>query len=160
MANSKIQENQTTRIATLNFHKITSVSPLPNYELSVHFWDGVTKIYDIKPLFARLPVFNELKNPSLFFVVHVGDGGYGLIWNEDVDLSANEIWHHGRTVQTPFDDIISFADATEMWGLSESTLRKAVTYGKFIQGVDVCKYGKKWLISLSAMSRVYGAPRG
>ena len=33
-------------------------------------------------------------------------------------------------VKTPFDGLMSFSDASELWGLSESTLRKAVAYGK------------------------------
>lgn len=35
------------------FHKIKNVSPLPEYKLSVQFAEGVTKIYDVKPLFQK-----------------------------------------------------------------------------------------------------------
>ena len=31
-------------------------------------------------------------------------------------------------VSMPFDGLMSFADATELWGQNESTLRKASTY--------------------------------
>lgn len=142
----------------ITFHKVTSVSPLKDYELSVHFWDGVTKIYDIKPWFEQQPVFKTLKKRNLFSKVHVDGQGYGISWNDDVDLSCDELWHGGRTVKTSFDDILSFSDASAIWNLSESTLRKAVAYGKFTKGVDACKYGKQWLISMAAMQRVYGAP--
>ena len=43
------------------FHKIKNVSPLPDFKLSVQFCEGVTKLYDVKPLFKRLPVFVSLK---------------------------------------------------------------------------------------------------
>lgn len=33
-------------------------------------------------------------------------------------------------VKTPFDGLMSFSGASELWGLSESTLRKAVAYSK------------------------------
>ena len=33
-------------------------------------------------------------------------------------------------VKTPFDGLMSFSDANELWGLSESTLRKSVAYSK------------------------------
>ena len=141
------------------FHKITSVSPLKNLQLSVHFWDGATKIYDVKPLLKKWPAFAALKDPELFSDVRVAEGGYGVIWNDDLDLACDELWANGRRVDTPFDDILSFADASAIWGLDESTLRKAVSYGKFAKGVDVCKYGKQWVISLSAMEREYGAPK-
>ena len=48
------------------FHKVNSVSPVKEYQVSVPFWDGTTKIYDIKPLFNKWPVFNQLKENSLF----------------------------------------------------------------------------------------------
>ena len=46
-------------------------------------------------------------------------------------------------------------DATQLWGLNESTLRKAIAYGKLVNGVDACKYGKQWVISTEAMKREY-----
>ena len=47
-------------------------------------------------------------------------------------------------------------DATTIWGLNESTLRKAIAYGKFKKGIDVCKYGKQWVVSVDSMNREYG----
>lgn len=47
---------------------------------------------------------------------------------------------------------------TFLWNLNESTLRKAITYGKLVNGVDVCKFGKQWVISIAAMKREYGEP--
>ena len=139
------------------FHRATSVSTLDNFELSVHFWDGVTKIYDIKPLFEEIPVFKNIKSGKIKFEdVVLSPGGFGLIWNDNIDLSIEEVWANGKTVQTAFDNILSFADASMIWGLSESALRKAVEYGKFTKGIDICKYGKQWLISRDAMEREYG----
>ena len=45
-----------------------------------------------------------------------------------------------------------------LWGLNESTLRKAIAYGKLVNGVDVCKFGKQWVVSMDAMKREYGDP--
>ncbi len=139
------------------FHKIKNVSPMPDYKLSVQFCEGVTKIYDVKPLFEKLPVFTVLQNEEEFFAVVVDVGGYGIIWNDELDLSCDELWENGVTVQTPFDDLIALSDATALWGLNESTLRKAISYGKLVNGVDVCKFGKQWVISAQAMKREYGA---
>lgn len=139
------------------FHKIKNVAAIPDYRLSVQFCEGVTKIYDVKPLFEQLPVFIALKNEEEFFSVTVDVGGYGIIWNDDLDLSCDELWENGIQVETPFDGLIAFSDATELWGLNESTLRKAVAYGKLVNGVDVCKFGKQWVVSSEAMKREYGA---
>ena len=55
-----------------------------------------------------------------------------------------------------FEGLLSFKEATDMWGLNESTLRKAVSYGKFKDGEDVKKFGKQWVVTLEAMEREYG----
>lgn len=142
------------------FHKIKSVSPLADFRLSVRFCEGVTKLYDIKPLFDKIAAFNRLRqNPEEFGCVAVDVGGYGIVWGDDLDLSCDELFEHGVKTDTPFDNLMSFADATDLWGLGESTLRKAVSYGKLIDGVDVRKFGKQWIVSLDAMRREYGEPR-
>ena len=142
------------------FHKVKSVNALPDYQLSVQFVEGVTKIYDVKPLFEKWVSFKAMKDASeLFFCAEVDTGGYGVIWNDELDLSCNELFENGETVQTPFDGLIAFTDATQLWELNESTLRKAIAYGKLVNGVDACKYGKQWVVSVEAMKREYGQPK-
>ena len=139
------------------FHKVKNVYALPEYKLSVQFSEGITKIYDVKPLFEKIPSFAKLKeNCAEFNCVSVDVGGYGIVWDDDLDLSCDELWENGEQVDTPFDGLMAFSDATELWGLNESTLRKAVTYGKLVNGVDVCKFGKQWVVSVEAMKREYG----
>lgn len=142
------------------FHKVKNVSALPNFKLSVQFSEGITKIYDVSALFNKFSVFAEFQStPEVFYCVEVDVGGYGIIWNDDLDLSCDELWKNGVTVETPFDGLMAFSDATLLWGLNESTLRKAITYGKLVNGVDVCKFGKQWVVSITAMRREYGEPR-
>ena len=142
------------------FHKIKAVRPMPDYQLCVQFSEGMTKIYDVKPLFAKWPVFKRLEEETeLFYNVVVDKGGYGLVWNDDLDLSCNELYNNGKKIRTPFDGLMAFSDATLLWDLNESTLRKAIVYGKLIDGIDVCKYGKQWVISMDAMKREYGQPK-
>ncbi len=140
-------------------HKVKAVSALPNFCLSVQFVEGITKIYDVKPLFSKWAAFKLLQeDPKLFSDVEVDVGGYGIIWNDELDLSCDELFENGKSVQTPFDNIIAFTDATRLWGLNESTLRKAIAYGKLVNGVDACKYGKQWVVTVDAMKREYGIP--
>lgn len=139
------------------FHKIKNVAAVSDFKLSVQFSEGVTKVYDMKHLFEKLPVFKQLENnPAEFACVTVDAGGYGIVWNDDLDLSCDELWKNGTVVKTPFDGLIALSDATELWGLNESTLRKAISYGKLVNGVDVCKFGKQWVVSIDAMRREYG----
>ena len=140
------------------FHKIKNIFSLEDYKLLVQFVSGVTKIYDVKPLFKWKEVFNTLKEDGLFYDVSIDIGGNGIVWNDDVDLSCDELWENGKTIETPFDGLISMGDATSIWGLNESTLRKAISYGKLKNGIDVCKYGKQWVVSIDSMIREYGEP--
>ena len=55
-----------------------------------------------------------------------------------------------------FDDLLSFKEASQLWNLDDSTLRKAVANGKLVDGQDVKKFGKQWIITVEAMERIYG----
>ena len=141
------------------FHKIKNVTALPDYKISIQFSEGVTKIYKVEELIRKNPMFKNLKNKELFYNVEVDIGGYGIIWSDDIDISCDELFEKGKTIETPFDGLMAFSDATLIWGLNESTLRKAISYGKLINGIDVCKYGKQWVVSTTAMEREYGRPK-
>ena len=104
-------------------------------------------------------MFQNLQDEELFYRVKVDVGGYGIIWNDNIDISCDELFENGETIKTPFDGLIAFSDATEIWGLNESTLRKAIVYGKLVNGVDACKFGKQWIVSINAMKREYGIPQ-
>lgn len=81
------------------FYKIKDVKPLDNFILKVTFENKVIKYYDVKLLFNKYVVFNSLKNiNNLFEQVKVDIGGYGISWNDELDLSCNEIWENGKDV--------------------------------------------------------------
>ena len=142
----------------MRFHKIKTVSALPDMRLSVQFANGVTKLYDVKACEERLSAFAEHLSPRLLEAVTVNEDCDGIVWSDGIEISCDELWDNGREIKTPFDGLMSFADASELWGLSESTLRKAVSYGKIVAGVDARKYGKQWIITYDAMIREYGEP--
>ncbi len=140
----------------MKFHKIKEVEALPPLQLCVQFMNGTTKRYDVEPLTHKFKAFEALNNQALFSSVKVDTGGYGIVWNDDLDLSCDELWEHGIEIHTPFDNLMSFSDASELWSLNESTLRKAIAYGKIVPGIDARKYGKQWVITREAMQREYG----
>ncbi len=77
------------------FHKVKKVEPLDNYILKVTFEDGTIKHYDINPLFDKWSIFKSLKTiKGLFEQVKVDVGGYGISWNDEIDLSCNELWEN------------------------------------------------------------------
>ena len=50
---------------------------------------------------------------------------------------------------------MTFPEACRRWNLGESTLRKAALDGRFLED-EVRKSGKSWLVTHSAMERLYG----
>ena len=46
------------------FHKVKAVSALPDFRLSVQFAEGVTKIYNVEPLFSKWRSFKELEDSN------------------------------------------------------------------------------------------------
>ena len=77
------------------YPKIVSVTPLEDYQLRVTFRNAVTKIYDCSDVLNE-PAFSALRNSAAFRAVHVDHGGYGVFWNDEIDLSEAELWLHGQ----------------------------------------------------------------
>jgi len=80
--------------------KILSVQPLDDKKLLVKFINGVEKIYDCKPLMEKFEPFRALENEVFFRQVKVDGGGYGISWNDKVDLSEYELWTNAIEVVT------------------------------------------------------------
>lgn len=76
-------------------HRIIRVEPLENFVISIVFQNGVKKLYDVKQLFDKFPQFLSLENAIQFKKVKVDVGGYGVSWNDDLDISAEELWENG-----------------------------------------------------------------
>lgn len=82
------------------FNKVKEVEPLQNYVLLVTFENGVKKYYDLNPLLKKWKAFCDLINISgLYNNVKVDAGGYGISWNDNIDLSSNELWENGKEGQ-------------------------------------------------------------
>lgn len=78
---------------------IKTVEPETDFKIRVCFNNGVKKEYDIKPLFKEIKAFRALlKHPPLFNNVEVCFGGYGIRWNDKIDLAFEEIWDNGITL--------------------------------------------------------------
>ena len=81
------------------FYKVKNVHPLPNLMLLVDFENGVQKQYSIESLLSKWKTFTVLKdNEKLFNSVKVDGKGYGISWNDDLDLSCNELFENGIEV--------------------------------------------------------------
>lgn len=88
------------------FHKITSLATLPDYFLLVGFSSGEFKQFDLKSLMNKYPPFAALKNVNGLYEQAKIDAGLdtGIVWNDDLDISAEGIYEKGVACSAP-DDI-------------------------------------------------------
>ena len=77
--------------------RIIAVEPRGQTELLVRFDNGVEKSYDCGPLLG-LPQFRLLATTAFFRAVRVDPGGYGISWNDNMDLSGYELWVGGTSL--------------------------------------------------------------
>ena len=78
----------------LSYPKVKAVESLPDKQLRVTFADGTVKCYNCQPLLTELS-FRLLSDDAFFQTVQVDRHGYGVVWNDDVDLAESELWLHG-----------------------------------------------------------------
>ena len=78
------------------FHKLQGVFPMEDFVLGCKFKNGAIKLYDMKLLMHEGSVFSYFKeHPEIFYQVTVSAGGYGIIWSDELDLAAEEVWVNG-----------------------------------------------------------------
>lgn len=78
---------------------VVKVKPLDDFILEAVFTGGDIRHYDCKALIDEIPAFLELKkNPEIFDNPLIVSGGYGIVWNEDLDVASEEIWDNGKAV--------------------------------------------------------------
>ena len=81
-------------------HRVQEVKTEENLIIEVLFVGGEIKKYDVKNLFSQFPQFKELvNNKALFDKVSVDLGGYGISWNDELDLDAETLWADGILVE-------------------------------------------------------------
>ena len=74
--------------------KITAVQALDGKRLLITFANGIKKIYDCRRIIELEP-FRLLRTEAFFRAVKVDAGGYGISWNDEMDLSEHELWENG-----------------------------------------------------------------
>lgn len=112
-------------------HKIVSVKPMKNFILLIGFQNGIQKTYDMRTLYPIFPQFKVFEhNVTLFHQVQVDTGGYGISWNDDLDLDAEDIWEDGIEVGKEEVDIIALLaenliKARDTVGITQKQLSEA-----------------------------------
>ena len=73
-----------------------------NTTFDLFFYDGSIKRYDILLLSNKYPQLNELKDRKLFLNGHLL-GWSGVVWNDELDVSAETVYFEGIDVTDEYD---------------------------------------------------------
>ena len=79
------------------FHRATELKFGSGTELRISFETGEIKRYDVSQLFVKYPQMEALKDRNVFTSGKLF-GGYGIIWNDDLDLEAETVYEDGITI--------------------------------------------------------------
>lgn len=77
------------------FHRIEEIIPLENMILKIKFKNKIIKYYDVKKILNKIEEFKILENTSIFNNVKVDVGGYAIVWNDELDISCEELYNNG-----------------------------------------------------------------
>ena len=82
----------------MEYPTIKRVKPQAGKRLMVEFANGVFKIYDCTPL-LQSEVFRPLQDEAVFRCARADVHGYGVVWNDEIDLAESEIWINGQDAE-------------------------------------------------------------
>lgn len=121
------------------FHRAVDLTFTGDTEVEVTFIDGKVMCYDISELFKEIPPLEALRNKALFASGYLSQGGYGIIWNDDLDLDIETIYYNGHLIKElpPFSSAIgeevkrvraeaglSQQELADMTGIDQSDISK------------------------------------
>lgn len=79
------------------FHKAVKLEMKEGTVLELTFQDGKVKQYDMSVLFSKYPQLTALKDRNLFLSGQLM-GGYGIVWNDELDIEVETIYEDGISV--------------------------------------------------------------
>lgn len=109
---------------------ITKIEPRKNMIIIATFADGEVVSFDVKDMIKKYPVFKQLEDRELFDSVVIDGVGYGISWNDELDLSSEGIYARGKHIDKVDPNIKlivgqAIAEAREEKGMSQRDLSSA-----------------------------------
>ena len=79
------------------YPKIVKVETKDEYIIVVKFDNNDVVEYDLKPKLEE-KTFEPLKDKIFFSTIKIDNGGYGISWDDEIDLSEYEVWTKGKKI--------------------------------------------------------------
>ena len=111
-------------------YRAINIEFLTDVTFKMTFQDGKIVKYDLSKLFSKYPQFKRLReNRNLFMMGHLDSGGYGVIWDDELDFDATSVYLDGEVVgetETSLNQKIGFllAKTREEQNITQTELAK------------------------------------
>ena len=113
--------------------RITEVEALPSYHLRIKWENGQEHIVDLTTKIKRVSSLKPLQDRTLFAQAHVGEWGWAVVWNDEIDLDGAQLYRAGEEAAGkayPHDAFVawmqrnslSYTTAAKALGLSQRTI--------------------------------------
>ena len=96
---SRDEKTTTTGVKNMKYPKVIKVKVISNLELEVSFDNGEVRLYNVTKLLTKA-TFEELANVHLFKQVKVDPHGYGIYWNDNLDLAESELFENSILLES------------------------------------------------------------
>ena len=120
------------------FHKAVDVRFCEKTMLEVVFQDGKVKSCDMSSLFDKYPQLKALEDRELFLSGKLM-GGFGIMWNDELDIEVETIYEDGILVQKeiPANQMLAnaIASARAVTGLTQKEVA-------VLAGIDQSDFSK------------------
>ena len=80
------------------FHRAIGIEFKEGVVVEATFQDGKVIQYDMAELYGKYPQLRALEDRELFTSGYTV-GGYGVVWNDDLDIEMETIYQEGTTVR-------------------------------------------------------------
>jgi hypothetical protein len=114
--------------------RIASVKHAGDYKLKLRWVNGKAMTVDLRDPVHRLKGLRSLRNQAMFARVEKGESGHSVVWPEEIDMGADQLWESSLEQNGQLDSLefvrwrwrhgLSLTDAAEALGLS----RRQVAY--------------------------------
>lgn len=122
------------------FHKAVNLEYREGTALELTFRDGSVKQFDLAKMFEKYPPLEALKDRALFLSGTLSGGGYGIIWNDDLDLETETVYEEGILVNTvPQPGNFEIADALSAARAAAGISQKELAERTGIDQSDISK---------------------
>ena len=140
---------------------ITDVQPKDNLTILATFADGEIVSFDVKTMFEKHPVFRLLEGEELFREVKVDGVGYGVYWNDEIDLSSDGIYLRGEHVgKTDPEPRILLGQAVAEARESASMSQRELSRSSGVMQAEISKIeqgkGNPTLLTLQKLAKSLG----